>query len=61
MMTPAIDKTNSNYEHLPKDARANFTLPTHLLKAVREKAAEVGMPYQRFIRTVLEQAVSEKK
>jgi predicted DNA binding CopG/RHH family protein len=36
-------------------------LPPTLLKAVREKVAEAAMPYQRFIRAALEQAVSGKK
>ena len=39
----------------------NMRLPSALLKAVRAKAEAQGMPYQRFIRAALEQAVSGKK
>ena len=49
------------FEFLPKEERVNMRLPSSLLKSVREKAAAAGMPYQRFIRAVLEQAVSGKK
>lgn len=49
------------FEFLPKDARLNMRLPPALLKALREKAEAAGMPYQRFIRAALEQAVSRKK
>ena len=49
------------FEFLPKDARLNMRLPPALLKALREKAEAAGMPYQRFIRAALEEAVSGKK
>ena len=49
------------FEFLPKDARLNMLLPPALLKALREKAEAAGMPYQRFIRAALEQAVTGKK
>ena len=49
------------FEFLPKGERVNMRLPPELLAAVREKAAAAGMPYQRFIRAALEQAVSGKK
>ena len=49
------------FEFLPKEERVNMRLPSALLKSVREKAEAAGMPYQRFIRAALEQAVSGKK
>ena len=49
------------FEFKPKTERINMRLPAELLKAVRTKAEAEGMPYQRFIRAVLEQAVAGKK
>ena len=49
------------FEFLPKEERVNMRMPSALLKSVREKADAAGMPYQRFIRAALEQAVSGKK
>ena len=54
-------ETTPSFEHLPKDARLSFSLPPRLLKAVRAKAAAQGMPYQKFIRAALEEAVAGKK
>jgi predicted DNA binding CopG/RHH family protein len=51
----------AKFEFLPKEERVNMRLPSALLKAVRAKAEAQGMPYQRFIRAALEQAVSGKK
>jgi predicted DNA binding CopG/RHH family protein len=45
------------FEFAPKAARVNMRLPTPLLDAVKAKAKGLGMPYQRFIRQALEQAV----
>jgi predicted DNA binding CopG/RHH family protein len=39
------------------DARVNMRLPADLLDAVKATAARKGMPYQRFIRQALEQAL----
>jgi len=47
------------FEFLPKTERVNIRLPEHLLNAVRERAAEAGMPYQRYIRLLLENALNE--
>ena len=43
-----------------KDQRVNMRLPAPLLAAVRQAAASRGVPYQRFIRQVLEAAVSSR-
>jgi len=51
---------SSRFEFASKDERINMRLPASLLKAVKEKAKAAGMPYQRFIRAVLEGAVSGK-
>ena len=46
------------FEFAPKASRVNMRLPADLLKAVKTTAARRGVPYQRFIRQALEQAVS---
>jgi predicted DNA binding CopG/RHH family protein len=48
------------FEFTAKDERINMRLPSSLLKAVKAKAKEAGIPYQRFIRAVLEGAVGGK-
>ena len=48
------------FEFSPKDERVNMRLPSSLLSAVKAKAKEAGMPYQRFIRAALEKAVTGK-
>lgn len=45
------------FEREPKTDRVNMRLPAGLLDAVKAKAAREGMPYQRYIRRVLEEAV----
>ncbi|MGH7054627.1 MAG: CopG family antitoxin [Stellaceae bacterium] len=45
------------FEFQPKSERVNMRLPKPLLDAVKASARKAGMPYQRFIRQVLEAAV----
>jgi predicted DNA binding CopG/RHH family protein len=45
------------FEFQPKSERVNMRLPKPLLDAVKASAAKAGVPYQRFIRQVLEAAV----
>jgi len=45
------------FELKPKDKSINLRLPGPLLEAVRKRAKRAGLPYQRFIRMALEQAV----
>ena len=45
------------FEFAPKEARVNMRLPGELLAAVKAAAEKAGVPYQRFIRHALEQAV----
>ncbi|MGY2737207.1 CopG family antitoxin [Sphingomonas sp. UYP23] len=49
--------TATQFEFSSKDARVNMRLPAELLDAVKATAARKGMPYQRFIRQALEQAL----
>ena len=45
------------FEFAPKEARVNMRLPGELLEAVKAAAQRQGVPYQRFIRQALEQAL----
>lgn len=47
------------FEFEPKAARVNMRLPDTLLKAVKARAEARGVPYQRFIREVLEAALAK--
>ena len=49
------------FEFQPKSERVNMRLPKSLLDAVKASAAKAGMPYQRFIRQVLEAAVQRRR
>ena len=46
-------------EFAPKTERVNMRLPKSLLDAVKSSAEKAKMPYQRYIRAVLENAVSK--
>jgi predicted DNA binding CopG/RHH family protein len=48
------------FEFEKKDAQVNIRLPAQLLAALKDKAKQRGIPYQRFIREALEQAISRK-
>jgi predicted DNA binding CopG/RHH family protein len=45
------------FEFKPKDKTVNLRLPGELLEAVRNRAKRAGLPYQRFIRMALEEAL----
>ena len=49
------------FEFQPKSERVNMRLPRQLLDAVRASAANAGVPYQRFIRQALEDALQRKR
>ena len=51
----------TRFEYAKKTARINMRLSEALLDAVKQQAAARGLPYQRFIREVLEQAVRSTK
>ena len=47
------------YEFEAKNKAVNLRLSEGLLEAVKQKAKHQNMPYQRFIRMVLEQAINK--
>ena len=53
------DMVPMRFELRPKDKSVSLRLPEKLLTAVRSRAKRAGIPYQRFIRMALEQAVQE--
>ncbi len=46
------------FEFEKKTARINMRMPQSLLDAVKARAEKRGIPYQRYIREILEQAVA---
>lgn len=48
---------HASFEFKSKDTQVNMRFPTELLDAVKIAAAKHKMPYQKFIREVLERAV----
>ena len=49
------------FEFEPKTERVNMRLPRTLLDAVKARAAKQGIPYQRYIRQALENAIGQPK
>jgi predicted DNA binding CopG/RHH family protein len=49
------------YEFKAKNANISMRVPQQLLDAVKAKAEREGIPYQRFIRQTLEQAVTSDR
>ena len=49
------------YEFQSKDATLSMRLPQQLLGDVKRLAAKDGVPYQRFIRQVLEEALAARQ
>lgn len=45
------------FEMKPKTRSISLRLPEELYQAVRDEATRMGIPYQRFIRLMLEQAL----
>jgi predicted DNA binding CopG/RHH family protein len=45
------------YEFQPKTADVHLRMPKPLLDAVKAEAVRAGVPYQRFIRQTLEEAL----
>ena len=48
-----------DFERHLKTARVNMRLPQRLLDAIKARAAERGIPYQRLIREAIEKAVQD--
>lgn len=51
--------TPMRFEFQPKDRSITMRLSESLFEAIREEADRSGMPYQRFIRKALEEAVHQ--
>ena len=49
------------FEFEAKEARVNMRLPGKLLDAIKAAAQRAGVPYQRFIRHALEEAITPRK
>ena len=47
----------AHFEFEKKTAQVNLRMPEGLLSAVKERAKQRGIPYQRFIRETLERAL----
>nr|VFJ65672.1 MAG: Predicted DNA binding protein, CopG/RHH family [Candidatus Kentron sp. FW] len=47
----------SRFEFQPKDTSINLRLPRSQLDAVKAEAAKQGIPYQRFIRELLQRGM----
>jgi predicted DNA binding CopG/RHH family protein len=50
----------ARFEFEPKSAQLNMRLPRGLLDAVKARASARGIPYTRFVREALEQAVTAR-
>jgi predicted DNA binding CopG/RHH family protein len=51
------DMTPVRFEIRRKNKSISLRLPEHLLEAVRSRARQAGVPYQRFIRMAIERAL----
>lgn len=49
----------ARFEFVAKTERVNMRLPKPLLDGVKARAEAEGMPYQRYIRMALEEAISK--
>ncbi|MCX7096373.1 MAG: CopG family antitoxin [Methylococcales bacterium] len=52
--------TTTRFEFQPKERSITMRLSEPLLEAIKNEAGRSGMPYQRFIRQTLEQAMQLK-
>jgi predicted DNA binding CopG/RHH family protein len=48
-----------NWEAEPKSARITMRLPQSLMTALKARAAQRGIPYQRLIREVIERSLQK--
>jgi predicted DNA binding CopG/RHH family protein len=55
------DMRTTRFEFEPKTERVNMRLPRTLLDAVKARAAKQGIPYQRYIRQALENAIGQSR
>ena len=54
------EMVSMRFELKRKDKSVNLRLPEQLLEAVRKRAELAGIPYQRFIRMAIEQALQRQ-
>lgn len=47
-----------HFELVPKNAALHMRIPEALLDAVKERAADRGIPYTRYVRLVLEEDIA---
>jgi predicted DNA binding CopG/RHH family protein len=52
--------TSTRFEFQPKERSITMRLSEPLLEAIKQEAVRSGLPYQRFIRQALENAVHHK-
>lgn len=50
----------ASFEFLPKTERVNLRFSAPLLAAVRAKAKQAGISYQKYIRQVVEESLGQK-
>jgi len=48
------------FEFGKKNAQLNMRLPADLLKAIKSRAKERGIPYTRFVRETLEKSLARR-
>ena len=63
-LSPYIDPEHMvplRYEGRPKGRSINLRLSEELLNAIKARAGEQGIPYQRFIRMTLEDALARRR
>jgi predicted DNA binding CopG/RHH family protein len=49
------------FEFAPKDTTVTMRFPIRLLNIIKKRAAKKQMPYQRFIRVTMENAMNETR
>jgi predicted DNA binding CopG/RHH family protein len=47
-----------NFELVKKDARVNMRLPQPLLDKIKKRASAEGIPYQRYMRDLMERGLA---
>ncbi len=47
-----------SFEFQPKSEKVNLRLPANLLSTVKERAQQEGIPYQKYIRLLVERSLS---
>jgi predicted DNA binding CopG/RHH family protein len=55
------DMTPMRFELRKKDRAVSLRLPERLYEAVKQRAQSIGIPYQRFIRMAIENALHQPR